>query len=244
MSRVFDLPLDTHRHALCFCGSGARFKRCCGNGGPVRRAPHGVLLLPGFLDPAICRDWVARLEARPRAWIDVVDHERSTADRIVRRPDPARVTEKIDPGPLRQAIDDLVRRAFLQVEAQRFECRLAWFERPTVLRYTPGGKYDLHADAEVWDHDSPPRRILDRDLSLVAYLGEDLSGGELAFPNFERRLRPRAGLLVAFPSDERYAHAAPPLASGLRHAIVSWAHVAGRPRVRPQPPDDAILLDD
>jgi predicted 2-oxoglutarate/Fe(II)-dependent dioxygenase YbiX len=242
LASLFDTPLDIQRTARCFCGSGARFKHCCGSSDPDRAPPHGVLLRPGFLDPATCREWVALLEAQPRAWLDVVDHEQSTPERIVRRPDPSRVTEKIEPGALREPIDALVRRAFVEVAAPWFDCRLAWFEQPTVLRYTPGGKYDEHADADVWEGDGPPRRVLDRDVSLLLYLGEDFSGGELAFPNFDWRLRPRAGLLVAFPSDERYAHAALPLESGVRHAIVSWAHAIGRPRVRPAPPSDAIAL--
>lgn len=244
MHRYFETPLDTERNARCFCGSGERFKRCCGSSEPTRRVPHGIMVLTDFLDAATCADWTATLEGQPRAWLDVVDHERSTPEHIVRRPDPSRVTEKIEPGPLREAIDAAIRRAFVELLAPRFECRFTWYERPTVLRYTPGGRFDEHADADVWDGDGPPRRVLDRDISVLAYLGSDFDGGELWFPNFDWRLRPRRGMLVAFPSDERFAHAALPLVAGLRHAIVSWAHAAGRPRVRAAPPDDAIVLPD
>ncbi len=240
---IFDVPLSTERNARCFCGSGERFKRCCGSSDPQRRVPHAIELFPDFIDAATCRQWIAQLEQQPRDWLDGVDHERSTPERIVRRLDPSRVTERVEPGALQLQLDQLVRRAYTEWLGPRWGCRFAWFEKPTVLRYSVGGKYAAHADADVWSADTLPHRVLDRDGSVLIYLNDEFAGGELEFVHFEYRLRPIPGLLVAFPSDERYTHAALPTTSGVRYAIVSWAHAHGRPRVRAQPPEHAILID-
>jgi predicted 2-oxoglutarate/Fe(II)-dependent dioxygenase YbiX len=239
---IFDAPLAVERNAACFCGSGQRFKRCCGSADAQRRVPWGIELAPGFVDAATCATWVAQLEGQPRQWLDGFDHERSTPEQVVRRFDPSRVTEKVDPGTLQPALDELVGRAFGAWLAPRWNCRFEWFEQPQVLRYGAGGLYKAHADADAVDDEGRPTRVLDRDGSLLIYLNDGFTGGELEFTNFEFRLRPRPGLLAAFPSDERYTHTALPTLSGVRYAIVSWAHAQGRPRVRKHPPQHCIML--
>ena len=105
-----------------------------------------------------------------------------------------------------------------------FNTQLAAFEKPTVLRYEAGGRYDPHSDNEFWDAKTQAwQKTLNRDYSILIYLNEDYEGGKLAFPNFLCKITPRTGMLVAFPSDHRYLHAAEPLISGERFAVVSWA---------------------
>lgn len=239
---IFDLPLSTERNAPCFCGSGERFKRCCGSADAQRRVPHGIELQPGFVDTETCQRWVAQLEQQPRDWLDVFDPKRSTADHVARSLDASRVAERVQPGELQVAIDALVQRAFAEWLAPRWGCHFEWFEQPVVLRYTSGGKYDVHADAELWTEDKQPYRALDRDGSLLIYLNDGFTGGAVNFVNFEYLLRPAPGLLVAFPSDERYAHAAMPITGGLRYAIVSWAYARGRPRARASAPEHSIPI--
>lgn len=240
---IFDTPLIIERNAPCFCASGLRFKHCCGSADARRKVPHGIELQPGLVDAETCRHWVDFLEQQPRDWLDAFDHVRSTADQVVRTAHPSRVTERVELGELQVEIDALVRRAFTEWLAPRWGCRFAWFEKPYVLRYTTGGKYDVHADADIWSEETPAYRVLDRDGSLLIYLNDGFTGGELNFVNFEYALRPLPGLLVTFPSDERYSHAAMPTTSGVRYAIVSWAYAHGRPRVRAQPPENSIALE-
>ena len=83
---------------------------------------------------------------------------------------------------------------------------------------------------------------MDRDVSVLVYLDNDYTGGELVFPNFGLRLEPRAGMLVAFPSDHRYCHSARPVTSGMRHVIVSWAAAWGTTRVHDNPPALALPM--
>jgi hypothetical protein len=240
---IFDAPLTVERNAPCFCGSGQRFKHCCGSADVRRRVPHGIEMQPGFVDTETCRRWVDFMEQRPRSALDIFDHERSTPDQVVRSAHPGRVTDKVDTGELQVEIEAAVRRAFVEWLAPRWGCRFEWFEKPYVLRYTTGGRYDPHADSEVWSAEKPPYRVLDRDGSLLIYLNDAFTGGDLNFINFEYLMRPVPGLLVAFPSDERYAHGAMPTTSGVRYAIVSWAYAQGRPRVRGSAPENCIFID-
>lgn len=131
--------------------------------------------------------------------------------------------------------------AFLDVVMPYFGMDLHWVSPPSVLKYTSGGKYDAHSDNEYWD-DASRRwvRSLDRDYSLLIYLNDDFQGGGLYFPNFDLRLRPEPGMLVAFPSDHRFQHAAEPLTAGERYVIVSWAAARGVPKLNSFP-NGAIL---
>lgn len=76
------------------------------------------------------------------------------------------------------------------------------------------------------------RKAVDRDISLLIYLNDEYEGGELDFKRLAYTLRPRAGMLVWFPSDIRYEHMAKLVTSGRRYAIVSWAAASGVERVQ------------
>ena len=120
---------------------------------------------------------------------------------------------------------------------------IAWFEVPRVLRYSPGGYYIRHADScQVGEDGTTWYKVEDRDLSLLIYLNRDFTGGGLSFTRFHCHYQPRAGDLIAFPSDNRYEHRAEVVQSGFRYAIACWAAFTDEPRVRPKPPRDAIYL--
>ena len=67
-----------------------------------------------------------------------------------------------------------------------------------------------------------------------------MGGDKLINQNF--RIKPRPGMLLAFPSDHRYLHAALPTVSGIRYVIVSWAAVLGSKRVRTQMPYGSVFI--
>ncbi len=105
------------------------------------------------------------------------------------------------------------------------------------------GTIQPHSDAENWDAGSQRWvRGIDRDFSVLLYLNEGFEGGGLEFPNFGLRLTPKAGMLVAFPADHRYVHAALPISEGERFVLVSWCAALGTPRVGRAPPAGATVL--
>jgi len=104
-----------------------------------------------------------------------------------------------------------------------FGVSIARFEYPGLFRYRPGGHYEHHADSDAMNPDTGCwYRQQARDYSLVLYLNEDFSGGELDFENYGIRMKPKTGDVVCFPSDFRYLHAAKPVKRGVRYCVVTW----------------------
>lgn len=82
-----------------------------------------------------------------------------------------------------------------------------------LLRYSTGEKYDQHYDGGTESA---------RSISVVIYLNDDYEGGEIEFPNFSVKIKPKAGTLILFPSNYAYSHIAHPVTSGTKYAIVAW----------------------
>lgn len=231
------------RNASCFCGSGKRFKSCCGQSGDHRPPPAGIGIVPEFLDAETCAQMYDFAQASDAQWLEVVDPERSTADKIVSKMDETRVTERVEISQQQDQVDQWIRRALQEVIAPAWSREFIWFEQPQMLKYKPGGFYKAHADSDNFDEAKGRwMKELDRDASLLIYLNDGYEGGTLRFDHFDYTLRPRAGMLVFFPSDSRYLHQAMPVTSGQRFAVVSWAAFRDEPRVQTQPPRKAVFI--
>lgn len=241
--RMLRANFSPSRKEPCFCGSGEPFGRCCGTAKRDRPPPHGVGIVPGFLDADTCQTWITHFRRQARRSLGTVEAPDKGISHSEATHGGDRITDLVKAGRLRRDIDRQVERAYQDVIAPLCGRRFAWFEYPQVLRYQPGGWYRAHADSEVC---SPNGRSwtkgIDRDMSLLLYLNDDFAGGELGFLKFKYSHRPRAGDLVFFPSDHRYVHQAEPVIKGLRWVVVSWAAFADEPRVRDQPPPSSIML--
>jgi predicted 2-oxoglutarate/Fe(II)-dependent dioxygenase YbiX len=104
-----------------------------------------------------------------------------------------------------------------------------------TLHYGIGGHYIPHVDAETLYKDDIGldmwEKSLDRDLSVVYFMNDDFTGGELFFPALDLVIEPNAGMLVCFPSDHHYVHGVKPVTAGHRYTLVTWMRVAGMPSV-------------
>lgn len=228
----------------CYCGSGLRFKSCCGSLAEPREPPQGIHVVRDFVDAATCRDWITYLEDRPRSPLAVHGLDDSQPAGLSHQQTSGRVTDKVDQGECREAVVAAVRRAFDETVPDTLGRRIEWFENPQVLRYGPGGRYGPHADSEhFFPREGRWKKVIDRDVSILLYLNEDFTGGELEFRQFNYRYRPRAGDLLFFPSHGHYAHQALPVNTGTRYVVVSWAAYRDEPRVLPGWPSDSIFLD-
>lgn len=231
------------RSSPCFCASGRRFKHCCGNTNPGRDVPAGIGIVPDFLTADECRDMVAHAETCRTQRLKVIDLERSTPGNVVEKDDERRVTEAVDLGQRIRDLDRWVTRALTGTIADDVGRSFAWFEQAQLLKYTPGGFYEGHADSDHLHPNGQWQKVLDRDISLLIYLNDEYEGGTLHFKHFDYTLRPKAGMLVYFPSDARYMHTAQSVTAGVRYAVVSWAAFDDEPRVKGQPPQNAVGLD-
>lgn len=229
----------------CFCNSGKRFKSCCGSKDPRRQPPYGVQVIHNFLSNQQCDDWVTRAELKKHTWLEVVDSENSSHDKVVRKMDPARVTQKVELEEMQQELNAVVTRGLHENVEPYYKHKIAWYEEPTLLRYTPGGMYKAHADSDSYDVDLDIwYKTLDRSVSLLVYLNDDYSGGAIKFNTFNFRYQPKKGDLLFFPSDFRYIHEAEKVESGVRYALVSWSALSNTPRVMSGRPEDSIVLDE
>ncbi len=270
------------RNSPCSCGSGKRYKHCCGRlpgdspgtapgqgatpygkFGDFRQCyrgkgmlpfvedmppgvasglgwvPPGVMVQEGYLDAATCDRWTdyfSRQQSTPVKIQNVGESAPGGGPTFV--PDERRVTERVPLGSLEAEVKRVLFGAYREVILPHFDTKLDWMDRPDVLKYPPGGKYIVHSDNEYWD-ESAGRwvRSMDRDFSVLLYTNEDYEGGAVYFHNFDLRIQPSRGMLIAFPSDHRYLHAAEDIVSGTRYAVVCWSSVKGREKLHPTPRD-------
>lgn len=260
------------RTSPCICGSGLRFKACCGAQDPPHWNSRAVGKMQGSLWDAAFTQLVAnqpicklddlslppgimavRIEDR-LPWKQIVNgllRDAVDSPATVTLADGTRSRDRQRETGILQLENDhqrllaeLTRRAYKEFVEPFFNRHIRWYEKPQILRYRPGGYYAPHSDADFYNKGSGNwQKVLDRDLSMLLYLDDGYQGGELIFPNFNFRLRPEAGLLVAFPSDHRYLHGAMPLVKGIRHVLVGWSSIAGQERVSAEVPDGAIMTD-
>ena len=202
-----------------------------------RQPPFGVYIVHNFLNDRQCNDWVAQAERKKHSWLQVVDTKNSTQDKIIQKPDPARVTQKVELEELQEKINAAMGHAVVDKIEPVIKQKIAWFENSTLLRYTTGGKYLRHADADLYDREHKAFfKCMDRDFSMLLYLNDEYTGGSINFTRFNYCYRPKKGDLLFFPSDHRYLHQAETVTSGVRYAVVSWAAVENAPRVLTEPP--------
>ncbi|MDY6945309.1 MAG: 2OG-Fe(II) oxygenase [Pseudomonadota bacterium] len=129
-----------------------------------------------------------------------------------------------------RAVDDRSIASFIN---PFYQVEVADREPSQILHYGVGGHYIPHVDAETLYQDDSGlelwEKTLERDLSVVYFINDDFSGGELFFPALDLVIEPEAGTLVCFPSDHNYIHGVRPVTSGHRYTIVTWMRVAGMP---------------
>ena len=231
------------RNDPCLCGSGKRFKHCCGASGPDRPVPRQIHIVEDFVARTECEELLAFAAQQQAERLKLVDLEKTTEEQVVRKFDDSRVTLRVQVRARQAELNALVERAASELIAPAFECSFDWYEEPQLLRYEPGGFYHTHADSESFDEERDCWvKVVDRDVSMLIYLDDDYTGGELRFERFDFQLRPRPGTLVFFPSDCRYLHTALQVTSGVRHALVSWLSRQDVAKLRP-PPQEAIAFD-
>ena len=88
-----------------------------------------------------------------------------------------------------------------------------WHDTYGILKYGPGQQFTNHIDDSVKYH---------RRISTVYYLNENYTGGEINFPRFSIKFKPKANQMLIFPSTYVYNHSVSPVIEGERYAVVSW----------------------
>jgi hypothetical protein len=88
-------------------------------------------------------------------------------------------------------------------------------DQVTIKAWNEGQSMGPHFDGQDGNKDLA--------FSLVTYINDDYEGGEISFPNHNITIKPKAGSLIMFPSQQPYIHEVKPITSGTRY--MSPAHV-------------------
>ena len=95
----------------------------------------------------------------------------------------------------------------------KIEADIKYVESYTLLKYSIGEEYKFHYDGDTESK---------RSISVLIYLNDDYVGGEIEFPNFKIKIKPKSGTLILFPSNYAYGHIAHPVESGTKYAIATF----------------------
>ena len=119
--------------------------------------------------------------------------------------------------------EQAVAECFRNIVAPRYNCVFKSYEPVQFLGYPVGGHYLGHNDGETfnlktrqWD------RCMPRDVSFLFYLNDQYGGGELEFGHLGLTIKPKKGMMIAFPSYKEFAHKVHPVTWGHRYTLVSW----------------------
>jgi predicted 2-oxoglutarate/Fe(II)-dependent dioxygenase YbiX len=105
-------------------------------------------------------------------------------------------------------------------------------EPPQFLQYDIDEHYDCHNDSESWVN-GRLARVVERDVSVLLYLNDDYEGGQIEFTQLGLTLKPKRGMLLAFPSYLEFEHKVHPVTRGTRYTVVSWICTEERIYARP-----------
>jgi hypothetical protein len=97
--------------------------------------------------------------------------------------------------------------------SSNYGLKTEWHDSYSILKYGIGQKFTNHVDDNIKYH---------RRLSLVYYINDDYTGGEIIFPRFNITYKPNKNELLLFPSTYVYNHSVVEVADGIRYSVVSW----------------------
>jgi len=223
-------PIESFRpdpDGKCLCGKKLRFADCCGSSKVDRPLPYGLILKKKFLSDDVADKLVA-YAGKQSATSDlaIFTESRDAAEPLSTVVNSDRVTSRIELGEKQSIIDKWIADIFYKLLAKHVSKKIRSFTPPDLMRYTKGGYYKAHSDADIFDSKAGVwKKVLDRDYSLLLYLNNDFEGGAVRFEHFNYTYQPEKGDLLIFPSDYLYLHEALLVKSGVRYVIVSWANI-------------------
>ena len=119
--------------------------------------------------------------------------------------------------------EQAVAQCFRKYVIPKYNCEFKKYEPVQFLGYPVGGHYKGHNDGEHFNMETRQwEKIMERDVSFLFYLNEEFGGGELEFYDLGLTIKPKKGMMIAFPSYKDFAHKVHPVTWGHRYTLVSW----------------------
>ncbi len=120
-------------------------------------------------------------------------------------------------------LEQAVAACFREMVVPRYNCEFKSYEPVQLLGYPVGGHYLGHNDCEHFNYETRQwERTMERDVSFLFYLNDQYGGGELEFYELGLTIKPKKGMMIAFPSYKEFAHKVHPVTWGYRYSLVSW----------------------
>lgn len=199
---------------------------------PEEQTPNNlhreILVAQRFLSDDICDEYIEYIQSQQEIDLSVFDAEATNKTGAIswEVDKKTRDTQTVDIEPIQDVVVDLMKVAVSQHLNPFFNVEIQNSEQPQILVYHPGGHYKPHIDGEALFNDGSGqlrwKRNVERDISMVIYLNDNFEGGEIVFPHQAISIKPRKGMMVAFPSTHHFLHGVNPVTNGVRYAIVNW----------------------
>ena len=120
-------------------------------------------------------------------------------------------------------LEQAVAGCFFNHVVPRYKCEFKSYEPVQFLGYPIGGHYKSHNDGESFNFETRQwESCMPRDVSFLFYLNDQYGGGELEFTDLGLTIKPKKGMMIAFPSYKEFAHKVHPVTWGHRYTLVSW----------------------
>ena len=119
--------------------------------------------------------------------------------------------------------EQAVSTCFREHVAPKYHCKFKAYDPVQFLGYPVGGHYKGHNDGEAFNTETRQwEKVMDRDVSFLFYLNDQYGGGGLEFYDLGLTIKPKKGMMIAFPSYKDFAHKVHPVTWGHRYTLVSW----------------------
>ena len=127
------------------------------------------------------------------------------------------------PEEMAKNLEQAVAACFVNHVVPRYNCQFKSYEPVQFLGYPVGGHYKGHNDGEIFnDKTRQWEKTMERDVSFLFYLNDQYGGGELEFYDLGLTIKPKKGMMIAFPSYKEFAHMVHPVTWGNRYSLVCW----------------------
>ncbi len=124
-------------------------------------------------------------------------------------------TERTPKESVPEDISELLKKIF---QTSRLEC-MAYYDIEVsdefkgdyiIRRWSNGSKMRNHVDTDAQKH-----------LHIIGmyYLNDDYDGGEIVFPDYGLKIKPKPNSLIMFPGNENYLHGVLEVLKGFRHTF-------------------------
>jgi len=120
-------------------------------------------------------------------------------------------------------LEAAVATCFQNIVVPKYKCEFKSYDPVQFLGYPVGGHYKGHNDCESFNFKTRKwETTMNRDVSFLFYLNSEFGGGELEFYDLGLTIKPKKGMMIAFPSYKEFAHKVHPVTWGHRYTLVSW----------------------